>query len=76
MSSSIRPMSFRTAVIVLMDAAARDYKGQGCGINSTTDAHREKIATAWTVVFKRIYKRSPTSSEYFNAGIIPNVESL
>ena len=62
-------MTLRAAILILMECAQRDVRGSGMGYRATTDEWRTKVAEAWTVAHRRVYRREPGDSEYFNAGM-------
>lgn len=64
-------MTLNEALLILMKASERDCRGSGMGFRSTEDSWRREVAVAWTVAFKRVYKRDPGWNEYTNAGIRP-----
>lgn len=62
-------MTFPNAVRILMECAERDVRGCGMGLRETTDEWRRIVSEAWTVAFRKVYRREPGPNEYFNAGI-------
>ncbi len=62
-------MTLTEALCLLMECATRDVVGSGQGYRSTSEEWRGKIAVAWSVAFKRVYKREPEYNDYFNANM-------
>ena len=56
-----------------MQAASNDARGSGMGYRNTRDEWRNKLALAWAVAHRRVYKWEPTDSDYYNAGLTPPV---
>jgi hypothetical protein len=64
-------VTLNKAIEILMRSASNDVIGMGCGMRSTTEEWRNKVSVAWAVAFRRVARREPDASDYFNYGMTP-----
>lgn len=59
-------MQLKVAMKIVMEAATRDIRGQGCGIRTNTEERRDQVREAYARVWLYVYGTEMRASDRFN----------
>lgn len=63
-------MKRKEALQILMEHAARDVRGVGCGVRpSPSEKERALVREAWAWAHAVVYGREADSHDFYNAGL-------